>query len=252
VLPIDEVIRTHKRKEYTVTKVTVEPMEWLSKRLCEDGGDFVRDALKAFVESLMHADAQAVCNADYGAVDPERKNWRNGYRERRWDTRVGSIALKVPKLRRDSYFPSWLLEPRRRAEEALMNVIAQAYVEGVSTRRVDDLVQTMGLVGISKSQVSEIAVRLDKVVEEFRSRPLDRGPYLYVWFDALVLKCREGGRVVNSALLVATAVNAEGHREILGLDVVTTESGYGVPRKLDSILRWILAGQGDVRDGRTP
>jgi len=154
---------------------------------------------------------------------PDRQNRRNGYRTRRWDTRAGTIDLAIPKVRQGTYYPDWLLEPRRRAEKALVAAVCEAYVLGLSTRSVDTLVQTMGLAGMSKSQVSELAKSLDEAVEEFRSRPLDRGPYPYVWLDALVHKCREGGRVANVATLVATAVSAQGHREILGIDVVTTE-----------------------------
>ena len=210
-----------------MTRVTVDPLAWLSKRLCEDGGDFVKDALEEFVQSLMHADAQSVCKAGYGAVDAERENHRNGYRDRRWDTRCGTLMLRIPKLRRGTYFPHWLLEPRRRSEEALMNAIAQAYVEGVSTRRVEDLIQALGVENISKSQVSAISKRLDKVVADFCNRPLANGPYRYVWVDALAIKVREGGRVANVACLIATGVNRDGRREILGTDLITEEDGAG-------------------------
>ena len=134
-----------------------------------------------------------MCNAGYGERTPARVNSRNGYRAREWDTRVGTIELAIPKLRHDSYFPGWLLEPRRRAEQALVAVIAQCYVEGVSTRRVDDIVRSMGIDGISKSPVSELAKSLDEKVNAFRNRPLDAGPYPYVWVDALTQKVREGG-----------------------------------------------------------
>ena len=225
-----------------MTRETVEPMEWLSKRLREDHPDFVREALRTFVESLMHADAQARCGAEYGDVDPERTNYRNGYRQRPWDTRAGTISLQVPRLRKGSYFPSWLLQPRRRAEAALESVVAQAYLAGVSTRRVEGLVQTMGLDGISKSQVSEMAKHLDETVEEFRNWPLTGAPYRYLWIDALVQKCREGGRVVNVATMVATGVNKDGHREILGVDVVTNEDGTGWLGFLRSLVARGLSG----------
>jgi hypothetical protein len=138
---------------------------------------------------------------------------------------VGTIDLQIPKLREGSYFPDWLVEPRRRAERALVAVVAECYVRGVSTRRVDGLVRTLGIEGISKSRVSEMAKDLDEAVEAFRTRPLDAGPYTYVWIDALTQKVREAGRIVNVAALVATGVNAGGSREILGLEIVTSEDG---------------------------
>jgi transposase-like protein len=142
---------------------------------------------------------------------------------RPWDTRVGSVDLAVPKLRKGVYSPEFLLQPRRRAEKALMAVVCQAHVGGVSTRRVDDLVKAMGIEGISKSEVSRMAAELDAKVAEFRERPLDRGPYRYLWIDALTQRVREGGRVVNVSVVIATATNAEGQREIVGFDIVTTE-----------------------------
>lgn len=187
--------------------------------------DVVREMLQQVAQMLMGAEADTICGAEYGERSPERVNSRNGYRLREWDTRAGSVELAIPKLRQASYFPGWLLEPRRRAERAMAQVVAQAYVAGVSTRRVEGLVQSMGIAGISKSQVSEMAKELDHMVEEFRSRPLDAGPYTYVWVDALMQRCREGGRVVNVATAIATGVNADGHREILGVDVFTAESG---------------------------
>lgn len=203
------------------------PNEWLHKRLEEGGEDFLREMLTVFAQTLMSADADARCGADYNSRSPERTNRRNGYRERRWDTRAGTIPLAIPKLREGTYFPEWLLERRRRAEQALTSVVAESYVLGVSTRRVDALVQSMGLSGISKSQVSEMAKTLDGAVEDFRCRPLDNGPYRYLWLDALMIKCREGGRVPNVAVVVATAVNKDGYREILGTDVMTQEDGAG-------------------------
>ena len=155
---------------------------------------------------------------------PERVTQRNGYRSRAWDTRVGTMELQIPKLREGSYFPS-LLEPRRRSERALLAVIQQAYVEGVSTRRVDDLVKALGCEGISKSQVSRICSELDEVVEDFLGRPLDGGSYPSLWLDALTQKVREAGRIVNVSVVVATAVNSEGKREIGGMDVGTSEDG---------------------------
>src|SRR5438105_8362139 len=181
--------------------------------------------VKDFAEALMSADADAVCGAGYGERSPERVNIRNGYRERDWDTRVGTIELAIPKLRQGSYFPDWLLQPRRRAEQAFVSVIADAYLAGVSTRRVEKLVQQLGVERMSKSQVSRLAKSLDALVEDFRTRLLDGAPYAYVTLDALVVKCREGGRTVNACVVHAVDVNKDGFRESLGLDVVTAEDG---------------------------
>ncbi|HEX2027855.1 MAG TPA: IS256 family transposase [Nitriliruptorales bacterium] len=205
----------------------MEPLTWLRKHLEEDGSDLLREMIREFAEQLMAAEAQGLCNAGYGEVSAERVNLRNGYRPREIDTRVGTIEVAIPKLRRGSYFPGWLLEPRRRAEQALTQVVCQCYVEGVSTRRVDDIVKTLGIEGISRSQVSRLAKTLDATVEAFRSRPLDAGPYTYIWLDALTQKVREGGRIVNVACVIATGVNANGSREVLGMDVITTEDGAG-------------------------
>jgi putative transposase len=183
-----------------------------------------------------------VCNAGYRERTPARTNSRNGYRSRDWDTRVGTIELAIPKLRHDSYFPRWLLEPRRRAEQAMVAVIAQCYVEGVSTRRVEDIANAMGIHSLSKSQVSELVKSLDVKVEAFRSRPLDAGPYTYVWVDALTQKVREHGRIVNVATVIAVGVNAAGSREVLGVDVFTSEDGAGWIAFLRSLVAWGLAG----------
>ena len=198
---------------------------WLRKQLEEASPDLLREMVKEFAEALMSADADAVCGAGYGERSPERINRRNGYRERDWDTRVGSIELALPKLREGSYFPDWLLQPRRRAEQAFVSVIADAYLAGVSTRRVEKLVQQLGVERMSKSQVSRLAKSLDGIVEDFRTRPLDGAPYAYVTLDALVVKCREGGRTVNVCVVHAVGVNKDGFRESLGLDVVTAEDG---------------------------
>ncbi len=231
----------------------MDPREWLVQHLAEADPDLVRSMLATFVEQLMGAEASAVCNAGYAERTPDRANVRNGYRQRRWDTRVGTIDLGIPKLREGSYFPGWLLEPRRRAEQAMVVVVAQCYVEGVSTRRVDDVVKAMGIEGISKSQVSELAKSLDLIVEAFRTRPLDAGPYTYVWVDALTQKVREGGRIVNVACVIATGVNVEGHREVLGVDVFTTEDGAGWTAFLRSLVARGLSGVqlviSDVHEG---
>jgi transposase-like protein len=198
--------------------------------------------LATYAEQLMNAEVDGICGAGYGERSPDRVNSRNGYRGREWDTRAGTIELAVPKLRSGSYFPDWLLDRRRRAEQALISVIATSYLLGVSTRRVDKLVQTLGIEGISKSQVSRMAKVLDTEVEQFRNRPLDAGPYTYVWMDALTQKVREGGRVVQVAVVIANGVNADGQREILGLDVVTTEDGAGWLAFLRSLVARGLSG----------
>ena len=210
-----------------MVKEKVGNLAWLRKQLETEGKDLLRELVKAVVEELMGADADTVCGAAYRQTSPERINQRNGYRERRWDTRVGTIDLAVPRLRKGSYFPDWLLEPRRRSERALVQVVSECYVRGVSTRRVDGLVRALGIEGMKKSQVSELAQELDALVEEFRQRPLSSGPYPFVWLDAVTQRCREGGRVVNVVAVVATAVNADGRREVLGVDIVTSEDGAG-------------------------
>src|SRR5436189_481792 len=216
--------RTSARRS-TVVEDTMDVSGWLRKQVEEASPDLLRAMVKEMAEALMSADADAVCGAGYGERSPERVNRRNGYRERDWDTRVGSIELAVPKLREGSYFPDWLLQPRRRAEQAFVSVIADAYLAGVSTRRVEKLVQQLGVERMSKSQVSRLAKSLDAIVEDFRTRPLDGAPYAYVTLDALVVKCREGGRTVNVCVVHAVGVNRDGCRESLGLDVVTAEDG---------------------------
>ena len=228
-----------------MTMTRIDPLEWLRKRL-EGDSDLMREMLTAMSSMLMSAEANAICGGEYRERFDERANSRNGYRHRRWDTRVGTIDLAVPKLRQGSYFPEWLLEPRRRAEQALASVITEAYVLGVSTRRVEGLVQTLGLAGISKSQVSSMAQDLDVLVEEFRNRPLNQASHRYVWLDALVEKCREGGRIANVAVLVATGVTEQGQRTVLGLDVVTTEDGSGWLSFLRSLVARGLHGVGLV------
>ena len=150
------------------------PAEVLRKYLLEADPDLVRSMVQTFAEALMSAEVSGLCNAEYGEVSPERTNSRSGYRSRRWDTRAGTIELAIPKLRTGSYFPDWLIEPRRRAERALVAVVAQCYVEGVSTRRVDDVVRSMGIEGISKSQVSDLAKSLDEAVRPFATGPSTR------------------------------------------------------------------------------
>jgi transposase-like protein len=198
---------------------------WLRQQLEAANPDVLRSLIQRTVETLMSAEANVICNAGYAERTDDRQNSRNGYRQRDWDTRLGSMQLAIPKLRQGSYFPSWLLQPRRRVERAMVAVIAEAYLLGVSTRRVEDLVQAMGIQGISKSQVSEMAKTLDTQVADFRNRKLDSAPYPYVWIDALTQRSREGGRIVNVVVAIASAVNSDGRREILGVDVFTTEDG---------------------------
>ena len=207
-----------------MVKQRMDLLELLRKRGMDGDVDLLREALRVLVDGIMDAEVAAQIGAQHGERSPERVTYRNGYRNRTWDTRVGTMELHIPKLREGSYFPS-LLEPRRRSEKALLAVIQQAYVEGVSTRRVDDLIKALGCDGISSSQVSRICEQLDEVVESFLGRPLDGGPYPYVWLDGLTQKVREGGRIVNVCVVVATGVNAEGQREILGMDVGASEDG---------------------------
>ena len=188
--------------------------------------DLLREMVKGFAQRMMDADVETRCNAGYGEVTPERVNSRNGYRRRDWDTRAGTIELAIPRLREGSYFPAFL-EHRRRAERALASVVATSYLLGVSTRRVEKLAAALGVTSLSKSQVSVMAAELDDMVEGFRSRRLDGGPYTFVWIDALTQKVREGGRTVNVHALIATGVNADGKREILGIDVASSEDGAG-------------------------
>ena len=202
---------------------TIPGLQWLSKQIEQLDADLLRQMLKAITEFLMGLEADQRCGAEFGKKSKDRVNHRNGYRQRRWDTRLGTIALDLPRLRKGSYFPDWLLSPRRRAERALVQVISESYVNGVSTRRVDRLAAAMGIEGISKSQVSEMAKSLDELVDDFRHRPLEQGPYRYIWVDAITQRCREGGRVVNVIAVTATGVNADGRRELLGLDVFTSE-----------------------------
>src|SRR5918912_2877141 len=179
--------------------------------------EFLREGVRVFGEALMELEVTRHVGAERHARTPERTGQRNGYRERDWDTRVGTIELRVPRVRDGSYFPS-LLDPRKRGERALVAVVQEAYVQGVSTRRVDDLVQALGMSGLSKSQVSRLCQALDGEVERFRTRRLE-GPYPYVWLDATFLKVREQGRVVSMAVVLPIGVNQRGEREGLGVDV---------------------------------
>ena len=204
----------------------VDPARLIGEALAEASPDLMRDLLQTMINALLCADADAVVGAEYGRPTPGRPAQRNGYRHRDLDTRVGTIDVAIPKLRKGTYFPEWLLERRKRAETALITVVADCYLAGVSTRRMDKLVKTLGIDSLSKSQVSRMAAELDEHVEQFRHRPLDAaGPFTFVAADALTMKVREGGRVINAVVLLATGVNGDGHREVLGMRVATAETG---------------------------
>ena len=192
--------------------------------LAEKGADadLLRDMLQFVAQRLMDMDVESLCAAFYGERSPERLNSRNGYRERLWETRAGSVDLKIPKLRKGSYFPGFL-EPRRTAEKALAAVIQEAYIQGVSTRSVDELVKAMGMSGISKSQVSRLCSEIDERVHAFLARPIE-GDWPYLWIDATYVKSREAGRIVSKAVMIAVAVNTEGVREVLGMAIGPSEA----------------------------
>lgn len=187
----------------------------------EEGGDFLQEAVRQFVQALMEAEVGAQIGAGRYERSDERTTQRNGYRNRPWDTRAGTLELAIPKLRQGSYFPSFL-EPRRRAEQALVAVVAEAYVQGVSTRKVEALVQSLGIAGISKSEVSRLCASLDGQTKAFRERRLDAA-YPYLWLDARYEHVREDGRVQSMAVVVAYGVRADGIRDVLGVDVGASE-----------------------------
>ena len=198
--------------------------ELLRKAMIEQDAGFLKEGVRVLSQALMEMEVEEHVGAGRHERSAERVGQRNGYRERSWDTRVGTVELKVPRVRDSSYFPS-LLEPRRKAERALSAVVQEAYVHGVSTRKVDELVKALGMTGISKSRVSELCEELDEEVELFRDRPLE-GAYPYVWVDATYLKCRQDGRVVSTAVVIAVGVKAQtGEREVLGFDVGFSEDG---------------------------
>jgi transposase-like protein len=184
--------------------------------------DFLREMISFAAERLMALEVDGICGAGHGERNAERSNHRNGYRERAWETRAGAITLPIPKLRKGSYLP-FFLEPRRTAEKALVAVIQEAYIQGISTRSVDDLVKAMGMSGISKSQVSRLCADIDERVKAFLDRPLE-GDWPYLWLDATYIKTRQGGRIVSVAAIVAVAVNAQGRREVLGLAIGPSEA----------------------------
>jgi putative transposase len=202
--------------------------------------DFLRDIIGFAAERMMALEVEALTGADYRARNPERSNSRNGYRERSWETRAGTVPLQIPKLRKGSYFPTFL-EPRRTAEKALVAVIQEAYVQGISTRSVDDLVKVMGMSSISKSQVSRLCEEIDERVNAFLDRPLE-GDWPFVWLDATYIKVRQSGRIVSVAVIVAVGVNNEGKREVLGLTVGVSEAETFWSEFLRSLTRRGLRG----------
>lgn len=215
-------------------------VDYLRKIVLEGDADFLREAIIVLTKALMEWEVTAKVGAERYERGKERRTWRNGYRERVWETRAGPIPLRIPKLRQGSYYPSFL-EPRRRAERALLAVVQEAYVQGVSTRKVDALLRAMGLEGIDKSRVARICQELDAIVEEFRNRPL-RGPYPYLWLDALYLKVRQNHRVVNKALVIAVGVTANGEREVLGLALGGSEEAAFWKEFLRGLVRRGLSG----------
>jgi putative transposase len=219
-----EIVQIIEEEDHTMAdELSIALSELLRKAQMDGNADFLREGVRVLSQALMEAEVTQHLGAQRYERSPERSGQRNGYRDRPWDTRVGSIELKVPRVRDGSFFPA-LLEPRKRAEQALTAVVQEAYVQGTSTRRVDHLVQALGMQGISKSQVSRLCQELDAEVERFRQRKLE-GDYPYVWVDATYLKVREQGRVVSMAVVIAIGVKESGEREVLGIDVGPSEDG---------------------------
>lgn len=223
-----------------MTTTNVRSLETLSNTVEATQADVLKQLLVSMLQALMSDEADALCGAAYGSRSEDRKNRRNGYRERELSTRLGDLQLLIPKLREGSYFPSFL-EPRRRWERAFINVVSEAYVLGVSTRKVEELMESMGATGVSRSTVSRMAAELDEQVAAFRSRPLDR-PFPYVWLDATYIKVREAHRVVSKAVLVAYGVSEEGERQVLGVDVADGEMEDAWRRFLGSLVERGLSG----------
>jgi transposase-like protein len=218
-------------------------LETVRKAIADGDVDFLREGVRLLAQAVMEAEVSELTGVPHGKRDPDaRLTHRNGYRDRRWDTRVGTIDLAVPRVRDGSYLPS-LLDPRRRTERALLAVVQEAYVLGVSTRRVDDLVRALGIEGISRSEVSRICAALDGEVERFRTRPLGDTAFPYVWLDATYLKVRENGRVVSMAALVATGVATTGERRVLGLELSPgNDEGSAWPRFIRGLVERGLHG----------
>jgi transposase-like protein len=213
-------MQNHKRSN-TMTDPNIALIEYISKIGMDNDVDFLREGMRILSQMLIELEAEQQVGAKKYERSSERKTHRNGYRQRVWETRVGEIPLSIPKLREGTFFPS-LLEPRKRSEKALLAVVQSAYVQGVSTRKVDHLLQSLGLTGIDKSKVSRICKELDEAVEDFRSRSLD-GEYPYLWLDALYLKVRQNHRIVSQAMVIAIGVRETGERDVLGFDLGSSE-----------------------------
>src|ERR1700683_180537 len=212
------------------------------RELLEKGSDtsFLREMIGFAAQRLMELETEGLCGAGHGERSGDRRNQRNGYRERDWEPRAGTVELRIPKLRKGSYFPGFL-EPRRTAEKALTAVIQEAYIQGVSTRSVDDLVKAMGMEGISKSQVSRLCTEIDERVHAFLDRPIE-GDWPYLWIDATYVKVREAGRIVSGAVIIAIAVHPGGWREVLGMSVGPSEAEPFWTNFLRSLTRRGLRG----------
>jgi transposase-like protein len=210
--------------------------------LLEKGSDrdLLREMIGYVAQRLMQLDVEGLVGAGHGERGESRENWRNGYRDREWHTRSGTIPLRIPKLRRGSYFPAFL-EPRRSSEKALAAVVQEAYVQGISTRSVDELVKALGMTGISKSQVSRLCEEIDERVNTFLDRPLE-GDWPYLWIDATYVKVRQAGRIVSVATIIAVAVNSEGRREVLGMTTGPSEAEPFWTAFLRSLMRRGLRG----------
>jgi putative transposase len=219
------------------TKTTIALADLVEKGA---DSDLLRDMIQYVAQRLMELDTEGLCAAAYGERNEERINSRNGYRDRLWQTRAGAVDLKIPKLRKGSYFPGFL-EPRRAGEKALAAVIQEAYIQGVSTRSVDELVKAMGMSGISKSQVSRLCAEIDERVNAFLNRPIE-GDWPYLWIDATYMKVREAGRIVSVAVIIAVAVNTDGVREVLGMAVGPSEAEPFWTNFLRSLTRRGLRG----------
>jgi putative transposase len=225
-------------KETTMTTPTTIALSELAAKGAD--ADFIKQMLQFALQRLMEMDVEALCKAAYGERSEERANSRNGYRERALETRAGTVDLKIPKLRTGSYFPDFL-EPRRTAEKALTAVIQEAYIQGISTRSVDELVKAMGMSGVSKSQVSRLCEEIDERVQAFLQRPIE-GDWPYLWIDATYVKTRQAGRVVSVAVIIAVAVNTDGVREILGVTTGASEAEPFWSEFLRSLTRRGLRG----------
>lgn len=224
-----------------MTDLSIDLVEYLHKLALEEDADLLRESLKLMVQLLMEADVSAQIQARKYERTPERVTQRNGYRERRWESRVGEMELQIPKVRQGSYYPDWLLDPRRPAERALVNVIQQAYIQGVSTRKMETVVRALGLEHLDKSKVSRLTQELAAEVEAFRNRALEDA-YPYVWVDALYPKVRQNQRIVSQALVVAVGVTRDGHRTVLGFALGAAESKPFWTEFLRSLVRRGLQG----------